>query len=99
MRRESDLKESNIRILFWVSLPSTLSYCSAFGIRFDFLDFLLTRFGSAMASALADQLGNTKISDEASDSAWKDKIKLPTKDARPQTEVDRTSRNEKRALK
>ena len=45
-----------------------------------------------MASALVDQLGNTKISDEASDSAWKDKIKLPTKDARPQTEVGRTSR-------
>lgn len=40
-----------------------------------------------MASALADQLGSTKLSDETSDSAWKDKIKIPTKDARPQTEV------------
>ena len=40
-----------------------------------------------MASALAEQLGNTAITDESTDSAWKDKIKLPAKDSRPQTEV------------
>lgn len=40
-----------------------------------------------MASALADQLGNTKINDGATDNAWKEKIKIPTKDLRPQTEV------------
>ena len=40
-----------------------------------------------MASAIADQLGNTKISDGTSDGAWKEKIKVPTKDSRPQTEV------------
>ena len=42
-----------------------------------------------MASALAEQLGNTRINDETTDSGWKDKIKLPVKDSRPQTEVIR----------
>lgn len=40
-----------------------------------------------MASALADQLGNTKINHGPTDNAWKDKIKAPMKDSRPQTEV------------
>ncbi|CAF9920122.1 MAG: putative ATP-dependent RNA helicase ddx6 [Heterodermia speciosa] len=39
-----------------------------------------------MASALVEQLGNTKINDEVTESTWKDKIKLPAKDSRPQTE-------------
>ncbi|KAL8833458.1 MAG: hypothetical protein Q9170_004267 [Blastenia crenularia] len=39
-----------------------------------------------MASALADQLSNTKLGDPSTDSTWKDKLKVPTKDARPQTE-------------
>ena len=40
-----------------------------------------------MASALAEKLGNTTINDEITNSAWKDKLKLPVKDSRPQTEV------------
>lgn len=39
-----------------------------------------------MASALADQLGNTKINDNTQEGAWKEKLKGQTKDARPQTE-------------
>lgn len=39
-----------------------------------------------MASEIANQLSSTKISDGASDSGWKEKLKIPTKDARPQTE-------------
>ncbi|KAL9007921.1 MAG: hypothetical protein Q9173_006902 [Seirophora scorigena] len=39
-----------------------------------------------MASALADQLNNTKIGDPSADASWKEKLKVPTKDARPQTE-------------
>lgn len=44
-----------------------------------------------MASALVEQLGNTKINDEVTESTWKDKIKLPAKDSRPQTEVIRAT--------
>ena len=44
-----------------------------------------------MASALAEQLGNTSINDEVTDNTWKDKIKLPVKDSRPQTEVTRAT--------
>ena len=47
-----------------------------------------------MASALADQLGNTKINDGATDNAWKEKIKIPTKDSRPQTEVEYVCEND-----
>ncbi|KAL8986698.1 MAG: hypothetical protein Q9177_004030 [Variospora cf. flavescens] len=39
-----------------------------------------------MASALADQLSNTKIGDPSADANWKEKLPVPTKDARPQTE-------------
>ncbi|KAI9707315.1 MAG: DExD/H-box ATP-dependent RNA helicase dhh1 [Candelina mexicana] len=39
-----------------------------------------------MASALADQLSTTKIGDNTPDGDWKQKLKVPTKDARPQTE-------------
>ncbi|KAL8830164.1 MAG: hypothetical protein Q9191_001586 [Dirinaria sp. TL-2023a] len=39
-----------------------------------------------MASALADQLGNTKILDNTQEGAWKEKLKGQPKDARPQTE-------------
>ncbi|KAL8873150.1 MAG: hypothetical protein Q9174_001338 [Haloplaca sp. 1 TL-2023] len=39
-----------------------------------------------MASALADQLSNTKIGDTSADGSWKEKLKAPVKDARPQTE-------------
>ncbi|KAL8996341.1 MAG: hypothetical protein Q9188_006593 [Gyalolechia gomerana] len=39
-----------------------------------------------MASALADQLNNTKLNDPSTDSSWKEKLKVPMKDARPQTE-------------
>ena len=44
-----------------------------------------------MAAALAEQLGSTKLNDEVTDSAWKDKMKLPVKDSRPQTEVIRAT--------
>ncbi|KAL8695395.1 MAG: hypothetical protein Q9218_000154 [Villophora microphyllina] len=39
-----------------------------------------------MSSALADQLNNTKLNDTSTDSSWKEKLKVPVKDARPQTE-------------
>ncbi|KAI4260887.1 MAG: hypothetical protein LQ352_000042 [Teloschistes flavicans] len=39
-----------------------------------------------MSSALADQLNNTKLGDTSTESSWKDKLKAPVKDARPQTE-------------
>ncbi|KAL8735621.1 MAG: hypothetical protein Q9166_000790 [cf. Caloplaca sp. 2 TL-2023] len=39
-----------------------------------------------MASALADQLNNTTLGDTSADTNWKDKLKVPVKDARPQTE-------------
>ncbi|KAI4136131.1 MAG: hypothetical protein LQ347_000060 [Umbilicaria vellea] len=39
-----------------------------------------------MASTLAEQLNDTKINDGSSDAGWKEKLKIPTKDARPQTE-------------
>ncbi|KAI9787738.1 MAG: DExD/H-box ATP-dependent RNA helicase dhh1 [Geoglossum umbratile] len=39
-----------------------------------------------MASALADQLEATKLGRASSDSSWKEKLTIPTKDARPQTE-------------
>ncbi|KAL8738683.1 MAG: hypothetical protein Q9181_000567 [Wetmoreana brouardii] len=37
-------------------------------------------------SALADQLKNTSLGDTSTDSGWKEKLKAPVKDARPQTE-------------
>ncbi|CAO1602712.1 DExD/H-box ATP-dependent RNA helicase dhh1 [Xanthoria calcicola] len=39
-----------------------------------------------MASALADRLNNTSLGDSTGDTDWKDKLKVPVKDARPQTE-------------
>ncbi|KAL8696090.1 MAG: hypothetical protein Q9224_002975 [Gallowayella concinna] len=39
-----------------------------------------------MASALADQLNSTTLGDTSTDSSWKEKLKVPVKDARPQTE-------------
>ncbi|KAI9822553.1 MAG: putative ATP-dependent RNA helicase ddx6 [Pycnora praestabilis] len=39
-----------------------------------------------MAEALADQLDATKIGEGSSEGNWKEKLKIPTKDARPQTE-------------
>jgi len=38
-----------------------------------------------MADALATQLNNTSLGDNSD--KWKDQLKLPAKDARPQTEV------------
>ncbi|KAL1958462.1 hypothetical protein VTO42DRAFT_4326 [Malbranchea cinnamomea] len=39
-----------------------------------------------MADALAAQLSNTKISEQGTDSKWKESLKMPPKDTRPQTE-------------
>ncbi|KAI9773447.1 MAG: putative ATP-dependent RNA helicase ddx6 [Geoglossum simile] len=39
-----------------------------------------------MASALADQLRSTKLGSVSSDPNWKEKLVIPKKDARPQTE-------------
>ncbi|KKK15663.1 ATP-dependent RNA helicase dhh1 [Aspergillus rambellii] len=39
-----------------------------------------------MADALAAQLNNTSLGDANSDAKWKEQLKLPAKDARPQTE-------------
>lgn len=40
-----------------------------------------------MAEALASQLNNTTLGEASSDTRWKDQLKAPAKDARPQTEV------------
>ncbi|PIG83439.1 ATP-dependent RNA helicase dhh1 [Aspergillus arachidicola] len=39
-----------------------------------------------MAEALASQLNNTTLGEASSDTRWKDQLKAPAKDARPQTE-------------
>ncbi|GAB1196099.1 ATP-dependent RNA helicase dhh1 [Aspergillus pseudonomiae] len=39
-----------------------------------------------MAEALASQLNNTTLGEASSDTRWKDQLKAPVKDARPQTE-------------
>ncbi|KAL8776618.1 MAG: hypothetical protein Q9213_008201 [Squamulea squamosa] len=39
-----------------------------------------------MASALADQLNNASLDDTSTNPNWRDKLKVPVKDARPQTE-------------
>ncbi|KAL8768405.1 MAG: hypothetical protein Q9209_005311 [Squamulea sp. 1 TL-2023] len=39
-----------------------------------------------MASALADQLNDTSLGDTPTDTNWREKLKVPVKDARPQTE-------------
>ncbi|KAB8236719.1 DExD/H-box ATP-dependent RNA helicase dhh1 [Aspergillus alliaceus] len=39
-----------------------------------------------MADALASQLNNTTLGEASSDARWKDQLKAPAKDARPQTE-------------
>lgn len=46
-----------------------------------------TRLGYAISNRLNDQADISNRESQSSDATWKDGLKIPSKDARPQTEV------------